>query len=262
MNLRWSAAIVVAIAIGMPNPLFAGQMQCNARSPDYSVALIELFTSEGCDSCPPADRWLSKLNRGGLGRNAVALAMHVDYWDRLGWHDRFSSAAFTQRQQHEAAMQRTGLVYTPQVVVQGKSYENWSAVNDPSVAFAQINARPARARIELGAVPTNGTAKVDLAVEIGDPKDRSDAVVTVALIQSGLVSEVKAGENAGKRLEHDRVVREWHTGIQVDGKGRVDTHLNFALPADAGPLALIAFAENSRTGDVLQALELPLCAAQ
>ena len=90
---------------------------------------------------------------------------------------------------------------------------------------------------------------------------RADAVVTVALIQSGLISEVKAGENAGKRLEHDRVVRQWRTGLEVDANGQLNEHLSFTLPSDTGPLAIVAFAENARTGDVLQALELPLCAA-
>ena len=80
------------------------------------------------------------------------------------------------------------------------------------------------------------------------------------MVQSALVSDVGAGENAGKRLSHDHVVREWRAGLKPDAKGEVREHVSFALPADTGPLAIVAFAENAATGDVLQALTLPLCA--
>src|SRR5438105_1040484 len=97
---------------------------CKARSPDYSIALIELYTSEGCDSCPPADRWLSRFDQRQSSR-VIALALHVDYWDRLGWKDRFASAAFTERQREEVHRQRATFAYTPQVVLQGRDFPQW-----------------------------------------------------------------------------------------------------------------------------------------
>jgi len=91
-----------------------------ATSPaDHTVALLELYTSEGCDSCPPADRWLSGLELGTPPLRAVALAFHVDYWDRLGWRDRFGSAVFTERQHEQQSRRHAAFVYTPQVLLQG-----------------------------------------------------------------------------------------------------------------------------------------------
>ena len=97
---------------------------CRAASGDTTSALVELYTSEGCDSCPPADRWLSQLDgardRAMAGRSFVAVAYHVDYWDRLGWKDRFGSADFTARQNEQTRRQQAGFVYTPQVSIQGR----------------------------------------------------------------------------------------------------------------------------------------------
>jgi hypothetical protein len=95
MHLAWRALVVAALIPASPATAYA---DCQAHSPSHATALIELYTSEGCDSCPPADRWLSSLSKQKLGDRAVALALHVDYWDRLGWKDRFGSAGFSQRQ--------------------------------------------------------------------------------------------------------------------------------------------------------------------
>src|ERR1051325_205509 len=98
--------------------------QCRAASAEHEVAVFELYTSEGCDSCPPADRWFSSLQRDAQGDRGVALAFHVDYWDRLGWKDRFASAADTERQYKAMRANHVTFVYTPQVLVQGKPLED------------------------------------------------------------------------------------------------------------------------------------------
>ncbi len=233
--------------------------ECRAASPDHSVALIELYTSEGCDSCPPADRWLSALDLAPATR-AVALAFHVDYWDRLGWRDRFGSAAFTQRQHEQMGRRHAAFVYTPQVLLQGTEFSRWRDASQPVAALAAINARPARATIELVAARVDSnTAAVDLYVRIPQTRDRIHAAVAVALTQNGLASDVKAGENAGKRLVHDHVVRSWHAGAPIGNAGELRQHFNFPLPVDRGPLEIVAFVENTATGDVLQALALPVC---
>src|SRR5512134_2617035 len=96
--------------------------QCRADSPASTTAVVELYTSEGCNSCPPADRWLSSLK----GRaDVVALAFHVDYWDRLGWADRFASPAYTQRQAARRMSSGAGFAYTPQVLVNGADWRRW-----------------------------------------------------------------------------------------------------------------------------------------
>jgi hypothetical protein len=232
---------------------------CDAKSSDHLVALIELYTSEGCDSCPPADNWLSRLAAGD-GTRAIPIAFHVDYWDRLGWKDRFASAKYTGRQYEQMRRQQATFVFTPQVILQGRDFGQWSAAGEPTAAIAAVNARRPRATIELAAESQGANAIVDVHVKVADVRDRSRAVVAVALVQSKLSSDVKAGENAGKRLAHDHVVRQWRDGIAVDASGELRQRLQFPLPADAGPLEVVAFAEDSAGGDVLQALALPLCA--
>jgi hypothetical protein len=231
---------------------------CDAKSPDHLVALIELYTSEGCDSCPPADNWLSRLADGD-GAHAIPIAFHVDYWDRLGWTDRFASATYTARQYEQMRRQRTTFVFTPQVMLQGRDFGAWRASGEPAASIAAVNARRPRATIELVADPRGANTIVDVHVKVPDARDRSHAVVAVALVQSKLSSDVKAGENAGKRLTHDHVVRQWRDGIAVDAAGEARQRFEFQLPADAGPLEIVALAEDAARGDVLQALALPLC---
>jgi len=249
--------LAVAALSVLPN---ASDADCRAVSPDHTIALVELYTSEGCDSCPPADRWLSRFDDRQQPTRAVALALHVDYWDRLGWKDRFASAAFTERQYEQMRRQRASFVYTPQVMVQGREFTQWRTGDDPTAAISAINARPARAMIELAAEPHGGDASVDLRVRVPNTRDREHALIVVALVQSGLVSDVKAGENAGKRLAHDHVVRQWRVAPALDPAGELRGRLTFALPAERGPLTIVAFAEDTTTGDVLQALALPFCA--
>ena len=251
------AGLVAAAIAASP---MATEAQCRASSPEHQVALFELYTSEGCDSCPPADQWLSALRRGADADRTVALAFHVDYWDRLGWRDRFGSAAFTGRQREQSTRHRTSFVYTPQVLLQGEDF-SWRMPGQPAAAIAEINARAARAKIELAASPIehNATA-VDVRLRIPDARDRAHAAIAVALVQDGLASDVKAGENAGKRLAHDRVVRQWHVDpARFDANGEAAQHVVLALPADAGALSLVAVAEDTSSGNVLQAVNLPLC---
>ena len=259
MHLAWRALVVAAL---VPASAATAYADCQAHSPSHSTALIELYTSEGCDSCPPADRWLSSLSKQKLGDRAVALALHVDYWDRLGWKDRFGSAGFSQRQREESARSGGEFVYTPQILLQGRDFPQWQRGAAFEQAIAAVNARPARAVLDLVVHPREGSiVDVDLSARVIDARERTDAVIALALVQNGLASDVKAGENAGKRLQHDHVVRQWRLAVALDSSGADSGKLSVALRADPGPLSVVLLAENARTGDVLQVLELPLCAA-
>ena len=121
------AIAVAAVAAFVQAPSLAADT-CSARSAATVAPVVELYTSEGCNSCPPADRWLSKLK---ADPNAVALAFHVDYWDRLGWKDRFASAAFTARQAEQQASNGARFSYTPQVVVDGRDRKDWPGIAMP-----------------------------------------------------------------------------------------------------------------------------------
>lgn len=257
MNVIWKSMLAAAAVSVWPSFSTA---DCRATSPEHTVALVELYTSEGCDSCPPADRWLSGLDLGPAASRAVALAFHVDYWDRLGWRDRFGSAAYTARQYQQSRRHDTEFVYTPQVLLQGRDFTAWRGATRSAAPFAAINVRPARATIELATAPVEGgTAAVDLHVRIPQVRDRTHAVAAVALVQNGLASDVEAGENAGKRLAHDHVVRVWRADLPVDPAGELRQHLDLPLPAERGALEIVALAEDADTGAVLQALSLPLC---
>jgi hypothetical protein len=249
------AATAAALACTLP----AANAACEAKSPGHLVALIELYTSEGCDSCPPADKWLSVLKGAEDGR-VVPIAFHVDYWDRLGWKDRFASEKYTERQHEQIRRQRATFVFTPQVTLQGRDFGQWRANGQPSAAIAAVNARRPKANIELTVEPRGTVAIVDVHVKVPEARDRGRAQVAVALVQSNLFSDVKAGENAGRRLAHDHVVRQWRDRIALDAAGEVRQRLEFALPADPGPLEVVALAEDGASGDVLQAIALPLCA--
>ena len=255
--LKRPVSLLAAVAISAWPML--GNAECHATSPDSTTALFELYTSEGCDSCPPADRWFSSLNLGPYASHATELAFHVDYWDQQGWHDRFDNPAFTQRQYSQVVRHQASFVYTPQVLLQGKEFA-WQEVKHPAVSVAGINQRPARASIDMDAAPVDhGSVAVDVHVRVPDAADRAHATVAVALVQSGLADEVKAGENAGKRLHSDHVVRAWQSGLAVGATGEMHQRVALPLPSDPGPVQAVAWVEDSASGEVLQALALALC---
>lgn len=245
-------------------PLQAAGAACAARSGERTVALVELYTSEGCSSCPPADRWLAAtFADAAASARAIPLAFHVDYWDRLGWKDRFATAAYTERQYAEMRANGERFVYTPQVLVQGRDHPGWHALSlGAGGAVAAANARPARAGIALEVSPQpGGGLSVKARVQVAAAADRRGATTYVALVESGLASEVKAGENAGARLVHDHVVRNFRAGAAVDASGAAATDVVLPWPDEAGSAAtVVAFVQNPGTGEVLQALALPLAA--
>jgi len=235
---------------------------CSAQSQAGTTALVELYTSEGCSSCPPADRWLSSLGEKGLvpGR-VVPIALHVDYWDYIGWKDPYAKPEFTLRQRLHAQLKRSRLVYTPQVILQGQDFRGWS-----SGAFdrelARINARPAAARITLAiAAARPGAFEVEAAAEVLDPAQRQDAALFLATYENKLQSEVRAGENRGRTLTHDFVVFEWQGPLALGAGGKLQDRRALPLLPKADPArsGVVAFVQNRATGEVLQALMRPAC---
>ena len=180
-----------------------------APTAEHPVILAELFTSQGCSSCPPADRLLGSLGElAGDGVLVIPLAFHVDYWDDLGWRDPFSSSDWTERQQRYAARISQGRVYTPMLVVQGSQHMVGSSKDE----IAQALRRAARA--SHGAAIAGRAAGSDrLAIDAvaGD----SAAGAWVALVESGIDTDVKRGENRGRVLRNDAVVRRLVRAFQL-----------------------------------------------
>ena len=247
---------VLALAAGL-----AQAAQCTAKSPATTTALVELYTSEGCDSCPPADRWLSTLGGKGYAPDRVVpIALHVDYWDYIGWKDPYAKQAFSARQRKMASLARAAVVYTPQVLLQGRDFRSWgSGAFEQEVA--KINAQPAKARIAL-ALDTRDKGAFDLeaTVELLQGLSPGDMALYVGAYENKLVSEVKAGENRGKTLPHDYVVLQWAGPLEFKGSKLVERQRLPLLPkAVAANSGVVAFVQNRATAEVLQAMMLPAC---
>jgi hypothetical protein len=196
--------------------------------------LVELFTSEGCSSCPPADALLVELARRP---DVLALSFHVDYWDKLGWKDPFSSPAATQRQQHYADLLHLATVYTPQIVVDGK----WQAVgsNRVEVRRAIDSAQRTRDHVPIALDLRRGRAKI----EIGPGGEAVPAALLLIGFDRRHVSAVARGENGGRMLAHVDVVRSIEEVAQHDGRAQT---IEAPIRAPAERVAAILQARDGR----------------
>lgn len=227
--------------------------------------LVELFTSEGCSSCPPADRLLQTLvdTQPVAGAQIIALGQHVDYWDRLGWKDRFSSAALTERQQRYGQSFRIDAIYTPEMVVDGRDQ------------FIGSDAKAARHAIGKAISAPHGTLSISLepaasdhvaasvnvselpAISRGDHAD-----IVLAVTESQLRSDVRAGENKGRQLTHAAVVRQLTVigeAASPQSVGKSDLTLSSAWQRDH--LTVVAFVQERLSRRVLAAAAVPLQSA-
>jgi hypothetical protein len=210
--------------------------------------VVELYTSEGCNSCPPADRWMSALK---AEPGVVALAFHVDYWDRLGWKDRFASPAYTQRQTQTQASSGARFSYTPQVLLDGADRKDWPRIGTP--LSAPQRQRPA-ARVDITLV-----READRFSATVVPADGAPARLAAywALTESGHSTAVKAGENEGVTLKHDNVVREYRPVAAWAAAGATTLRFEPGTPRDAAhPAEVNLVVVDADSGRPLQALKL------
>lgn len=259
MIARIPIALALAASLGAAVPA-AALAACTARSGPGTAALVELYTSEGCSSCPPADQQLRQIHEAvGGGATVVPLSLHVDYWDYIGWKDPFSQPAFGKRQSWLVAAHGDNVVYTPHFFVSGSEVASWRARLSDEVRSR--NAMPARADISLnGSFTPGGTLVVD--VDATTKPGNATAALYLAITESGLRTKVPRGENAGTTLAHDYVVREWIGPVPI-ASGSLHTRREIALPPgwNRNRLEVVGFVENESTGDVLQAVTAGNCAA-
>jgi hypothetical protein len=191
--------------MGWLNPLFAST---ELRSGPSRVSLLELFTSQGCNSCPPTDRWISELlSRRGLWVSYVPVAFHVDYWDYIGWKDHFAEPAFGIRQRRYENEGGVHTVYTPGMLLNGREWRQWRNLSEPTEAGS--SAGLLIADIDAGVT--------DIRFSPSDDID-DNLLANVALLGFGLESEINAGENRGRTLVNDFVV----LGLDQIGMRRKD----------------------------------------
>ena len=233
--------------------------------------LVELFTSEGCSSCPPADALIARLVKTQPieGVQVIALKQHVDYWNRLGWKDRFSSELFTERQNLYAVRFGNNSVYTPQMVVDGLE------------EFVGSDEARARRAIKAAAQKPKAAIKLEWQHPKGDPNFRQSLKVTIsppaappgesvllmfALIEDAIHSEIRGGENAGKAIDHFGVVRSLED-MQHFSEDKISSTKDISLSidltriraSDLTPMNLraVVFLQGERSGRIFAAGSVP-----
>jgi hypothetical protein len=219
---------------------------------------VELFTSEGCSSCPPADKLLAVLQKEQpvASANIIVLEEHVDYWDRQGWRDRFSSSQFTQRQNFYAPRLKFDDPYTPQMVVDGQTQFLGS---DPSKAVASISQAAQTPKLELVlSTPTIDGKRISGSVSSVVSAALPHGDLYAVLIDPAASTTVKAGENGGKQLNHVSIARSFDRigKLQDLGHGPISFKINAPADSDAAQMRLIVFAQLPSQGPVRGVAEI------
>lgn len=243
------ANAIQCIAVGLicicAGAAFSSESMCTQQSGKNRLPVVELYTSEGCSSCPPADQWLGHLK----GQAAVVQAFHVGYWDQLGWIDRFATPAHTVRQRQVGAWNQLASIYTPQAVLNGKDWARWGG------NVADKAAEPALANISLRQLgPDQFEA---LVTPVAGAPGHWSAYWTVT--ENGYSSKVQAGENAGEFLQHEFVVRQYVVAGVYASDASAAQKLAFRSiarnPDHPRQVNLVVF--DPHTGKTLQALAAP-----
>ncbi len=256
---KYATYLIAIQAIITPaGTVFAMQNGCTAQSAATVTPVIELYTSEGCSSCPPADKWLSTLKAKDADKptntaqpSAVIQAFHVGYWDYIGWVDRFATPSHTQRQKQISAWNKQNGIYTPQMVLNGKDWRGWGSVGpfNTSVAASKELASSSISLQQIGADQFEATVN-PVSGQNGSTVWSAYWTVT----EHGHSSKVKAGENKGENLSHDYVVRQYTpVGDYPAGTAqKLSLRSVTATPGHARQVNLVVF--DPKTGKTIQAV--------
>ncbi|MCK5920436.1 MAG: DUF1223 domain-containing protein [Methylococcales bacterium] len=215
---------------------------------------MELYTSQGCSSCPPTESWLADLQNNGFSpEHVIPVALHVDYWDYIGWKDKFASAKHTLRQRRHVKQNGLNTLYTPQLILSGKDLR---PRNKLKKSLASITTQAAPANIQLQAVVSEqNVLSITCTVSVADNVEKK-LKLNLMITENNLTTAIRAGENLGKKLHHEHVVRQILEPSLVTTEPHHET-----LPLNPNwhqkDLEIVAFIENN-AGDVLQTLVLPL----
>lgn len=249
--LLFAAMIIVLTAtaayINMKNTPAIGGTQLADSTRGFAV--VELFTSEGCSSCPPADALMERIEKENKNKQIYILAFHVDYWDHQGWKDPFSNPAYTERQQRYAEWLRLGTLYTPQVVVNGATEYVGSDQKLILRAIAAGLSKPATGQLSLH-TQVQGS-KVQVSYQAPDQQKKEELVL--GIVRKSGASDVQAGENTGRHLSHVQIVQQ----LQTVPAGTTD--ITFNLPADFRQYQweVIGFLQHKGNGIITRAARSP-----
>lgn len=231
-----ASAFVLKEEIKKPDPGFPSE--------NNGLAVLELFTSEGCSSCPPADELIGQIEKEYRNRPVYILSYHVDYWNRLGWKDRFSSAANSQRQQFYSRLLQSQ-TYTPQLVVNGKEEFVGSDRNSIENALQNAFLDAKHSSVHLSANVSHKTVTIGYKTSETDPKSS----LLISLVEKKSSTKVGGGENEGHHLQHWQIV---HEQKQVSLKDLSEGSINFKIPENfsAENWEIIAFIQHLKTGKI------------
>jgi hypothetical protein len=233
--------------------VFFGTFSLQSRAAETArVSLLELYTSEGCNSCPPADRQVSALPRPQLvPEKLVVLAFHVDYWNYLGWTDRFAQRRFTERQQAMVRTQNLRTAYTPQLLLNGRDFRNIGSIENH---VQHLAAAPAAYDLQLESKHSGNSLDIQVHATRHN-HNAGPAELYIAVYENNLFTDVRAGENRGERLRHDYVVRTLIGPLAIpDGSLRWTDKIAIGKDWKPGDLGVAAFVQSARSGEVLQAI--------
>ncbi|MHA7849618.1 DUF1223 domain-containing protein [Roseovarius sp.] len=215
-----------------------------AQAGEERRVVVELFTSQGCSACPPADELMRELAKRG---DVVALALHVDYWDYIGWKDSFANPAFTARQKAYAKAQGNPMVYTPQMIVGGR--DQVMGTKEMKVVDLIAAHRAVPARVVL--VATREAGMLRISAQAPDTSLEGPLVVHVVRYRPKDVVEVRRGENAGKMLEYSNIVTDW----RVAGEWNPAERLAMQMPVE-GDAPVVVMVQRGGQGPILAVAEL------
>ncbi|MCG8487013.1 MAG: DUF1223 domain-containing protein [Chromatiales bacterium] len=239
--------LALALLLGMTLPFGMTVHALTLESPAEQVKLVELYTSHGCSSCPPADRWLGKLeSHPGLWQQLIPMAFHVDYWDYLGWQDRFASPAFSQRQREYRKSGALRSVYTPGFVVNGKEWRGW--FRHPKL---DLGTAKKVGRLTLD-VQSGVGVKARFSPQVGGDEQRLEA--NLAILGFDLQSEIGAGENRGRTLSEHFVVLSHSRSKAQNQTGEWSLPWPDFDPSGSKRLAIVLWLSHPESGEPVQAV--------
>ena len=242
----------------LPTIVFAQTWQ--AQSTDTQIAVLELFTSEGCGLCPAADRFVAKLPKQGItDDDLIILGFHIDYLDdKKAWVDRFASPIFSDRQRQLAQLNLYPTIYTPEFVISGEIIHNWEKY--AKEVIKAVKGFSPEAAIALSVKEDSKNIAINATIRVDGTENRQYAVLYLAVTEDDIINKVSGGDNAGTTFHHQHLVRKWLGPFELNSQGETDISIEIKLDEDwnQNKLKIVAVVQNLNDGFVLQGLALPL----
>jgi hypothetical protein len=242
----------------LPTIVFAQTWQ--AQSTDTQMAVLELFTSEGCGLCPAADRFVAKLPEQGISDDQlIVLGFHIDYLDdKKGWIDRYASPVFSDRQRQLARLNLFQSIYTPEFVISGEIIHNWEKY--AKEVIKAVKGFSPEAAIALSVIEDSKNIAIKATIKVDGTENRQYAVLYLAVTEDDIINKVSGGDNAGTTFHHQYLVRKWLGPFELNSQGETDISNEIKLDEawNQNKLKIVAVVQNLNDGFVLQGLALPL----